>query len=255
MRTAIVTCFFVALGSVGETVHKLTLRISGALIGGALAALCIVFVFPTAPILDNCVCSLRLFRRARPGSPQAANSSPMPDCRLPFVFLGVLQNYAPATDLTELRDRVAGILLGNVVVTIVFSVFWPQSAAARVRSAIGQALRALAALSSRRRRLPLIARRRHAPWCSQSTLARSGASSCNSCRATFRPSGSPFRSGDLAVLEGRVFVSSEVSPGYREEDRRVLGGWANEAAAAVDPSPPGHHPRSSHQGLRNRCAM
>ena len=46
MRTAVVTCFFVALSSLGETVHKLLLRLSGAVIGGLIAGLCIVFVLP-----------------------------------------------------------------------------------------------------------------------------------------------------------------------------------------------------------------
>ena len=32
-------------------------------------------------------------------------------------FLGILQGYAPATDLTVLRDRIAGILLGNIAVS------------------------------------------------------------------------------------------------------------------------------------------
>lgn len=46
IRTALITCFFVALGTLGETMHKLTLRLSGALIGGLIGGLCIVFVLP-----------------------------------------------------------------------------------------------------------------------------------------------------------------------------------------------------------------
>jgi multidrug resistance protein MdtO len=48
--------------------------------------------------------------------------------------------------LTVLRDRVIGILLGNVVMTLVFSGLWPESAITRLRSALADALRGIAAL-------------------------------------------------------------------------------------------------------------
>jgi multidrug resistance protein MdtO len=71
------------------------------------------------------------------------NCSPTPACRSHSPFFGDLQGYAPATDLTVLRDRIAGILLGNIVITIVFSSFWPQSARSGVRAALAEALRAI----------------------------------------------------------------------------------------------------------------
>ena len=61
-------------------------------------------------------------------------------------FMGILQTYSPATDLTVLRDRVVGILLGNVVMTLVFSSLWPESAITRLRGALADALRGIAAL-------------------------------------------------------------------------------------------------------------
>jgi multidrug resistance protein MdtO len=61
-------------------------------------------------------------------------------------FLGVLQDYAPATDLSAMRDRVLGILLGNVVMTAVFSVLWPESARTRLRTSLQEALLAIGAL-------------------------------------------------------------------------------------------------------------
>src|ERR1700733_3262687 len=144
LRTAIVTWFFVVLSSLGEIVHKLLLRLSGALIGGLIAGLCIVFVLPhLTDIGQLCL----LIAAVSVGAAWVATSSELlsyAGMQIAFAFfLGVLQGYAPATDLTVLRDRIAGILLGNIVITIVFSSFWPQSARSGVRAALVEALRAI----------------------------------------------------------------------------------------------------------------
>jgi multidrug resistance protein MdtO len=143
-RTAIVTCFFVALASLGETVHKLLLRLSGAIIGGLISGLCIVFVLPhLTDIGQLCL----LIAAVSAGAAWVATSSELlsyAGMQIAFAFfLGILQGYAPATDLTVLRDRIAGILLGNIVITIVFSSLWPQSARSGVRAALAEALRAI----------------------------------------------------------------------------------------------------------------
>ena len=147
MRTSVVTCFFVALGSLGETVHKLTLRVSGAIIGGLVAGICIVWVLPHMTDIGQ-LCALVALVSA--GAGWIATSSE----RLSYLgmqmafafFLGVLQGYAPATDLSLLRDRIAGIVLGNVVIMLVFSMLWPESAQTRLRTALVQALRAISDL-------------------------------------------------------------------------------------------------------------
>ncbi len=144
MRTSVVTCFFVALSSLGETVHKLILRLSGAIIGGLIAGLCIVFVLPhLTDIGQLCL----LIAAVSVGAAWVATSSELlsyAGLQIAFAFfLGVLQDYAPATDLTVLRDRIAGILLGNILITIIFSTFWPQSARSGVRAALVEALRAI----------------------------------------------------------------------------------------------------------------
>jgi multidrug resistance protein MdtO len=144
MRTSVVTCFFVALSSLGETVHKLLLRLSGALIGGLIAGLCIVFVLPHLTDIGQL---FLLAVAVSVGAAWVATSSELlsyAGMQIAFAFfLGILQGYAPATDLTVLRDRVAGILLGNIVITIIFSSFWPQSARSAVRAALADALRAI----------------------------------------------------------------------------------------------------------------
>jgi multidrug resistance protein MdtO len=147
LRTSIVTCFFVALGSVGETVHKLVLRLSGAIIGGLIAGLSIVFVLPYLTDIGQ-LCALTgvvaLFAGWVATSSERLSYAGL---QIAFAFfLGLLQSYAPATDLTVLRDRVVGILLGNVVMTLVFSGLWPESAFTRLRAALAEALRGIATL-------------------------------------------------------------------------------------------------------------
>ena len=152
MRTAIVTCFFVALSSLGETVHKLLLRLSGAVIGGLIAGVCIVFVLPH--LTDIGQLCLLVFT-VSVGAAWVSTSSELlayAGMQIAFAFfLGILQGYAPATDLTVLRDRVAGILLGNIVITIIFSSLWPQSARSTIRAAIADSLRAIGAVIRRPR--------------------------------------------------------------------------------------------------------
>ncbi len=147
LRTSIVTCFFVALGSFGETVHKLVLRLSGAIIGGLIAGLSIVFVLPHFTDIGQ-LCALTAVVALFAGW-VATSSERLSYAGLQIAFaffLGLLQTYSPATDLTVLRDRVVGILLGNVVMTLVFSGLWPESAITRLRGALADALRGIAAL-------------------------------------------------------------------------------------------------------------
>ena len=46
IHTCVITCFFVALGTVGETIHKATLRFIGCLIGAGLGLGAILLLMP-----------------------------------------------------------------------------------------------------------------------------------------------------------------------------------------------------------------
>jgi multidrug resistance protein MdtO len=153
IRTSVTTCFFVALGSLGETMHKLTLRIAGALIGGLAAGLCIVYVLPEMEDIGQ-LCLL-IFAVSTVSAWVATSSDRLSYAGMQIAFaffLGVLHDYTPftdfpyATDLTVLRDRIVGILLGNLLMSLVFSVVWPVSAADRVRSSVAAVLRTLGQL-------------------------------------------------------------------------------------------------------------
>ena len=150
MRTSIVTCFFVALGSLGETVHKLVLRISGALIGGLIAGLCIVYVLPHMTDIGQLSLLIAVVTAAAGWVATSSELLSYAGLQIAFAFfLGILQDYAPATDLTVLRDRIAGILLGNLVITLVFTLLWPQSATSGLRSALTSAQQAIEAVRKR----------------------------------------------------------------------------------------------------------
>jgi multidrug resistance protein MdtO len=72
------------------------------------------------------------------GSPRIAYAG----FQIAFAFLlCVLQGAAPAFDLTIARDRIIGILLGNVVVYLMFTRVWPVSIAGQADAALAALLR------------------------------------------------------------------------------------------------------------------
>jgi multidrug resistance protein MdtO len=147
ISTAVTTCFFVSLGSLGESRHKAILRISGALVGGLVAGLCIAFLRPS--MMDIGQLSLLIAAATGVCAWIAASSVRLSyfGLQAAFAFLyGFLYDYAPPSHFKELFNRVVGILLGNVLVTFIFIVLWPTSASDRAGASIDQALRELAAL-------------------------------------------------------------------------------------------------------------
>ena len=75
-------------------------------------------------------------------------------------FLCVIQGSGPTFDLTTARDRVIGILLGNIVVYVIFANIWPVSVGKRIDSAIAALLRRLSGLLTD---ISKSARHSHAP--------------------------------------------------------------------------------------------
>ena len=247
MRTAIVTCFFVALSSLGETVHKLVLRLSGALIGGLLAGVCIVFVLPQLTDIGQ-LCLL--IAAVSLGAAWIATSSELlsyAGLQIAFAFfLGVLQGYAPATDLTVLRDRIAGIFLGNVVITVIFSSVWPESAQTAARAAIAAALRSIAAVLGRPpAEVPQSAQAAQAAQAAHLETAQAlvradhfRALSLFELRMLPRHAAAATDLPDLEAVErlaGAAFVATSV-PMEADADREslsLIGGWAEAAADRI----------------------
>jgi multidrug resistance protein MdtO len=147
ISTAFVTCCFVALGNTGATIYKSWLRFFGCIAGGIMGYLAIFSLIPhmesiTALVLLTAVGSV-LVGWVAAGSERIAYAG----LQAAFAFyLCIFQGFDPGTNLTIIRDRLAGILLGTVVSAIVFRCVWPEHAADELRVTLARVLRSVSQL-------------------------------------------------------------------------------------------------------------
>lgn len=148
IRTCIVTCMIVGLTSEGATIQKGTLRITGALVGGAMGFLAILFLIPGM----ESITSLALLVAAGTavaawvlvGSPRISYAG----VQIAFAFyVCLIQGFEPTWYFYTIRDRLVGILLGNAVITLVFYSIWPVQGSTVMWTQLGSALRAMAQLA------------------------------------------------------------------------------------------------------------
>ncbi len=137
IHTCFITCYLVSLGTMAESVEKLSLRLAGCMIGAVIGTAAIVYVVPSLSSIGGLM--LLVFAGTwisawvAQGSPRIAYAG----FQIAFAFyLCVVQGAAPGFDLTIARDRVIGVMLGNLVVYLVFARIWPVSIAGRIESAL-----------------------------------------------------------------------------------------------------------------------
>ena len=136
-----ITCYVAALGTVGETVHKLVLRIAGCLVGALLGCAAIFFLMPHMNNIGQLMalvfagCTLAAW--VAQGSQRIAYAG----VQIGLAFLlTVLQGFGPDGQISVALDRVYGILLGNVVVFLVFTQVWPVNIASQMDEILKQHL-------------------------------------------------------------------------------------------------------------------
>jgi multidrug resistance protein MdtO len=146
VHTIMLTCLIVALPSLGASTQRALLRLAGAAIGSALALFMVVFIVPH---LDDIV---GLLLMALPvvafGAWLSAGSERIGYAGLQVMFtfsLALLEQFGPTTNLTEIRDRMVGILLGVGVATFVQMSFWREGEGDVLRQKLATMLRAIAA--------------------------------------------------------------------------------------------------------------
>jgi multidrug resistance protein MdtO len=104
------------------------------MIGGALGFVSILYLVPhmetiaSLVLLTAAVSALAGWIAA--GSQRIAYAG----LQIAFAFyLAIFQRFWPSTDLDVIRDRIAGIVLGIVAVSLVFGYIWPERVGDRLR--------------------------------------------------------------------------------------------------------------------------
>jgi len=259
--TCMITCFLIALSTVGETLHKAALRISGCLVGAALGLGTIVLLMPHMSQLGELLLVLAPVTLLAAWVIYSTPRISYAGLQIGIAFyLVVLHGVGPTVDLSTAKDRVIGILLGNIVIFAVFTTIWPVNVARVVRTHVGGALDQLGVLVS------LGARTEgEASQAARSAANRAFGSAITQARAVLvnepfepvktrmdtRRAAAARRPIDASVVEqlGRLFIPVSVILGLRTDPsehnlpnptrdvicahHRALAGWFGRAASWV----------------------
>lgn len=145
VHTIMLSCVIVAQPGLGATYQKAGLRIVGAFAAAVAAVGCMVFIQPhldtIVGLLLMCLPVFALSAWLAAGSERIAYAG----IQLGFTFaLLFLSGFGPMSNLTELRDRMIGIVLGVVIASIIYLYLWPDSDAPRLRENIARLYRQVA---------------------------------------------------------------------------------------------------------------
>lgn len=148
IHTCMLTCYVVSLGTLGESVEKLVLRLVGCLVGAAMGIATMLLLMPSVTTLLPFLCVV--FVGALASGWVAVGHARIAYMGLQMAlafFLCVVQGSGPGFDLVVVRDRVIGILLGNLVSFAVAYYLRPQSLAGRIEQGLHEALHQLQSLA------------------------------------------------------------------------------------------------------------
>ena len=144
IHTALITCFIVALTTAGESVEKLTLRIVGCLAGAGLGLLVMLRIIPRTTDIGDLAAVVFVGAFLAAWIAAGDKHISYAGFQLGFAyFLCILQGPSPSFDMAVARDRVIGILLGNIVSYFATTQIWPVSVGPRIDGALRKAVQKL----------------------------------------------------------------------------------------------------------------
>jgi multidrug resistance protein MdtO len=147
VHTVMLSCLIIAQSSLGASARKGILRIVGAGIGSVLALFMMVFVVPhletVVGVLMMTLPVVALATWMMAGSERISYAG----FQIVVTFaLALLDNFSPAINLTEVRDRIIGVLLGVGVSTLIQATIWPEGEGNNLRRSLADLLQAIGKL-------------------------------------------------------------------------------------------------------------
>ena len=131
------TCIIVAVPGLGASVQKSLLRVGGCVVGSLLALFCTLFILPhidsVTGVLLMVIPAIALSGWVTAGSERSSYAG----VQILFAFsLAMFATFSPQPDLSEIRDRLIGILLGITVSTLIHTFIWPETEGKTLRHSL-----------------------------------------------------------------------------------------------------------------------
>ena len=146
--TSVITCFVVALSTIGASNQKGILRFGGAAVGGLMGLIALVYLFPNIETIGGFWlvfgAGTAVAAWVNFGTPRISYGG----YQIGLAFYkAILQDFGPATSATVVRDRLIGVFFGLIVFGIVEHLLWPVRARDALRARLAELMHLLAELA------------------------------------------------------------------------------------------------------------
>jgi multidrug resistance protein MdtO len=149
IHTAMVTCYVASLGTAGDTLHKLALRIAGCLIGALIGVASIILLMPQMESVGGLMVLVFFVALLAAWVAEGSEKLSYAGVQIGLAFtLTVLQGFGPTTDMDTARDRILGVLVGNLAVYLVSTLIWPAPVVTVIRQHLAKATRKIARIAA-----------------------------------------------------------------------------------------------------------
>ncbi|MEB6622844.1 FUSC family protein [Enterobacter roggenkampii] len=127
IHTIMLSCLIVAQPGLGNIQRKITLRLVGAAIGSVFAMITILYLTPRVNTIFGLLCIVLPVLALSSWISAGMENVSYAGVQIMFTFaLATLETFGPVAELTEVRDRIAGIIMGILVAGLIHTLIRPE---------------------------------------------------------------------------------------------------------------------------------